>query len=101
MKKISKKKKLKYGYQVRYHQWDQVEIKRYQVTKVAKESVTYINEAGVEFELSRKGGSYKWFQTFERAQTFAVKKLEQRAAFYLNLVANLKHQAKEMKARIK
>lgn len=104
MKKIpksSKKKKLSHAYQVCYHQWDQVEIERYQVTKVTKLAVTYFNDAGVEFELSRKGGSYKWFPTFERAQAFAVKKLEERAAFYQNLVADLQRQAKEMKARSK
>lgn len=90
------KSKQCHAYRVAFHQWDQVTVTRYEVSSYSKVSVTYINEYGIEFTLDKKGVSYRWFKTKEKAKAFAVKKLNERIEHYSQLVFHLKSQAKRI-----
>lgn len=98
-KKKSKSSKLRHAYRVSYHQWDQVQVEKFQITASTKTTVTYINAYGVEFTIEKKGVSFRWFKTKERANSFAVKRLNERVDFYGDVIKRLERQIQKITSR--
>lgn len=97
--KVQAKAETRFAYLVRWHQFNEVEIKRHEVLKITKKKVTYINEAGIEFTLDRVGYSAQWFLTRNKAKAFARSKLRERVQFYEEVLINLHSQIKKLKPK--
>ncbi len=99
IKKATVKREAEYAYLVRFHQYNEVEVKRQQVTRVTKTHVSYINDYGVEFTLEKRGPSHRWFPTRKRANRFAERKLNDRIEFYSSIVQDLQNKIKQFKSK--
>lgn len=99
IKKAQVKSEARYAYIVRFHQYNEAEVKKHEVTKVTKTHVTYINDYGVEFTLEKRGASWRWFPNRKRAKAFAVRKLNERIEFYSSIVADLQNKIKQLRPK--
>lgn len=93
------KTEIRFAYLVRWHQFNEVDIKRHEVVKITKKNITYINEAGIEFTLDRAGHSAQWFLTRNKAKAFARNKLKERVKFYEEVLTKLRSQIKKLQPK--
>ena len=89
--KHTKKKRLRHAYRVSVHMFNDIRIERLEITRVTKDSVTYINAYGVEFTDAKKGAAHRWFPVLEKAQKYALKQIDERIKFYHDVIATLEH----------
>jgi hypothetical protein len=91
--------KTRFAFLVRWQQFDRVDIDRYQVLKVTKTKITYLNEIGSEFTLERIGYSYRWFLKSKNAKAFARNKLKERIELHTGVIERIQSQIKSLKAK--
>ena len=91
MKTNKKQSRVRFAYRVAVHMFNDIRIERFEITRVTKDKVTYINAYGVEFTQDKLGSSYRWFPVIEKAQKYALKMVKDRIEFYHGVIANLEH----------